>query len=253
MNKINEPNNKSQNFQQVDSTQVVEKIKTYKRPITNYYNGKYNGCLGDIHKRIIGKIGSISYYYPNWKLFPTNSAQCEELAIKWASSIESRPDFADKVVVIFFVMAKRFIQIEVKPRLTETKVIEQPQKIEEKFEQNINQKIEEKLEQNINQKLGAKVESKIETKFKEFVQEIRNEIIYEFKNEFEQEFKNMFEQEINNLKKEFKEEIATLKDEFKQFFKNLKEIPKQESKETKETKESKETKETKESKESKEK
>jgi hypothetical protein len=252
---IIETNKKSQISQQVESTQVVEKPRIYKRSIINNYDGDYNGCLKDIHKRIIGKIGTLSYLYPHWQRFPINLTQCISLAKKWSDSIQKRIDFSDKIVVIFFVMTKRIIQIEVKARITdienniksdniqsqmnlqiepkiEQKIepkIEQKiepkieQKIEPKIEQKIEPKIEQKIEQNIDMKFESKIdmkfESKIDMKFESKIEKKINELVQEIRNEITQQFKNEFEQEF---KKMFELEIMNLKNEFKQEIASLK-------------------------------
>ena len=102
--------------QQAEASQPVGAEKVYYRPINSTFDGGFNNCLSFLHHHVMAKIGSISYRMNIWKLFPQEKEQCKELAIKWAASFQKRPDFADKIVVIFFVIAAKIIKIEVKDK-----------------------------------------------------------------------------------------------------------------------------------------
>lgn len=225
--------------QQADSAQLVENYKE-QFPINSTFNGTYNKCLEHFHKRVQGKVGTISYRMICWENFPTQKENCIELAKKWSATFQKRLEFATKIVVILFNMKSRIIKFIVKEReipdsndtsnvvstteikdqnitvtidkninnsIVEKTIPSQQIKQKQKIHENIQANIHEKIDLKLVSKLDSKLVSKLDSSIKQFIQSIKNDISQEIKNEIIHEFKNEFIQEINGFKQEFIQEI----------------------------------------------
>ena len=121
---VNNTNVDKDNNTNVDSKDNNTNVDNFilvneRQPIELNFNGGYNQLLTILHKRVRPIIGVVKYYLPNWELFPNiyDKMKARGLALKWASSLEKRTDFANKSVLIFFHLIMKHIRIEVKEKV----------------------------------------------------------------------------------------------------------------------------------------
>ena len=96
---------------------IICQSSTDRKPLVMLgFRGGYNNCLRFLHHSVKPIVGVVKYDFSDWPLFPTTVEQSKELAFKWSSSLEKKPEFSGKSVVIFFHLSLKTIRVEVKAK-----------------------------------------------------------------------------------------------------------------------------------------